>query len=399
MDKTAQKRKGRLNKLLTTNIGDYLGGKATEMRSAEFAEMIQQMNGIDDAIRSIALGEAHGEGLAPEDPVSLTALVKSAKSNANKREYMKATADLGRFHKKISDMVNLMSSFQGNVDKIHQKFLFDDLDDEHKQHLRYFKDRWTKKSSLDNNYFIKDASASAIFNFLSSLVRNKALAGWEKRYPNKVKKLKDDLAALLSLSERLLSITLSSLSDMDNARTVRNPDTYITGAEKIIKAFKMYENGDSGFRKFYETHVKEMLEQQDFFKDQPLPTIPATPPVPEMPVAKPVPAPSIIPNAPPKPVIVNKPPPFEGDVTQETAPPQMPKPTPGKSVEASKLEPSVKKMFVHQSHRQFYNSLIAMSDEAPILLSRHIRKYAKSIFNSDPEVSLKLFKIAQSIEE
>jgi hypothetical protein len=44
-------------------------------------------------------------------------------------------------------------------------------------------------------------------------------------------------------------------------------------------------------------------------------------------------------------------------------------------------------------------SLQALSEESPILLAQHIRRYAKSIQSYDLETSVKLFKLAQSIGE
>src|SRR5271166_6422462 len=281
MQRTAQKREGRLRKLLTTNIGDYLGGKAFEKASPDFAKIVEEMNDTDEAVRKIASGE--GEDISPKT------LLKQAKSNTNRREYMKASADLGRFHRKMYDIVLALSSFKKNIDRTHEKFLFQDLDDDTKKHLMTYRGKWA--SNDFQPYFIKEGNFLA--DFYHNLVdeRGRALAGWEKRYPGKVKKLRDSTVTILSLSEKLFSILLNQLKLMDKARTTRNPDTYINLSNKIIEAFQKYDNGEHGFKKYYNDNIKEVLEQQEWYKDHPVETAPVgAPPV--------VVSPAIVPGSP-----------------------------------------------------------------------------------------------------
>lgn len=50
------------------------------------------------------------------------------------------------------------------------------------------------------------------------------------------------------------------------------------------------------------------------------------------------------------------------------------------------------------AHRKFLNSLESLAGESPIILCAYIKKYAKVIEESDPESSIKLFQIANSIK-
>src|SRR6266403_1952266 len=101
MQKAAQKR-SLLNKLREmTNVGGIASEKVFH---PEFQQLMDKLrNETDDPIRAIVSGEQIGEASPPDDGIGLKDLLKSARSNVNRREYMKAVADLGRFHKKMND--------------------------------------------------------------------------------------------------------------------------------------------------------------------------------------------------------------------------------------------------------------------------------------------------------
>lgn len=393
MHKDAQKRESAIRKLLTTDVGDYLGGKSIEKKFPEFAQVIDKLNTIDDNIRGIVTGESVD---GQTDSIGLKSLLKSAKSNINKREYMKAISDLGRFHKKAFEIVKLLSLFKIDVDRLHEKFLFQDLDEESRKYLSGFKDKWAHDSEFS---LIKKSN---ILDFFTNVTteRGRALAAWEKRYPNKIKKLKNDTISLLAQSDKLLNTIISNLKEMDRARTVRNPDKYIISAERIINLFKNY---DTNFKEYYENNVKGFLEKQEFFaptkidttntpnelgkKEITAPELSATVPASPLPGAL-IPTPSKIPSLPPVPQL--KPTELDKSTTPTTEPPfdqtrttQMDIKLPEKSTGA---------------HRKFFDSLESMSNESPILLAMHINKYAKSIWSIDPDVAIELFKISKSIK-
>ena len=104
MQKTAQKR-GLLDKLIeNSGINNISGIAAEKFFNPEFKEVMETLRKKDDTIRSIVAGEIIGDGDPGEGPTALKKLLKNAKSNIARREYMSATADLGWFHKKISDI-------------------------------------------------------------------------------------------------------------------------------------------------------------------------------------------------------------------------------------------------------------------------------------------------------
>lgn len=425
MQKTAQKR-SLLNKLReVTNIS----GIATEkFFNPEFQELMDRLRDqTDDPIRAIVSGESIGNASAPDDAISLKELLKGIKSNINRREYMTAVASLSRFYHKMHDVVDLLKKFNANVDKIHEKFLFEGLDEDNKRHLRDLKKRLSAYDQARDAAFIKEAN---ILDFFTNIVteRGRALAAWEKRYPKQLGKLKKDTGTMLQQAEKLLSTTLSALKEMATARATRNPDNYIkVGNDKIVKGFESF---DRNFKEYYSSNVKGFLEKQQFAMPDVVTdptvspvnpqaaTIPASPLGADLkgdtvvaPVVIPqdtikdvpaVPAPSVsIPNitdttlglgSPPKPVLQSIPPlpRIPKILTQSPPSPSTPRDTIDTGGKPKKVKPA---------HQDFMESLQALSEESPILLAQHIRRYAKSIQNYDLETSIKLFKLAQSIGE
>lgn len=426
MQKTAQKR-SLLNKLReVTNIS----GIATEkFFNPEFQDLMDRLRDqTDDPIRAIVSGEAIGNASAPDDAISLKELLKNIKSNINRREYMTAVASLSRFYHKMHDVVDLLKKFNSNVDKIHEKFLFEGLDEDNKRHLRDLKKRLSAYNEIRNASFVKEAN---ILDFFTNIAteRGRALAAWEKRYPKQLGKLKKDTGTMLQQAERLLSTTLSALKEMASARATRNPDNYIKiGNDKIVKGFEAF---DRNFKEYYNSNVKGFLEKQQFAMPDTITdpttsvnpqaaTIPAAPlgadlkgdtvvapvVVPQDTIKDPpaVPAPSVsVPNitdttiglgSPPKPALPSIPPlPKIPKILQAPSPPSPS--TPRDTIDTSRKSKKV----VKPAHQDFMESLQALAEESPILLVQHIRRYAKSIQSYDLETSIKLFKLAQSIGE
>lgn len=265
MQKTAQKRSF-LNKLREkTN----LGGMATEnIFSPEFRELMDRLRDeTDDPVRAILSGTQIGNAPPPDDAISLKDLIKETKSSINRREYMKAVANLGRFHKKIFEATRILSGFKANVDSIHEKFLLEGLDDDSKKHLHDLRDRISAKAaSSDQSYFIKEANIMDFFSNIGT-ERGRALAAWEKTYPKQVGKLKGDTISMLRRSESLMGNVLSVLKDMATARATRNVDKYLLGADKIVKLYNVY---DVAFKEYYNANVKGFLEKNKLIADAPV---------------------------------------------------------------------------------------------------------------------------------
>lgn len=439
MEKTAQKR-SLLSKLREmTNIG---GIAAEKFFHPEFQELMDRLrNETDDPIRALVSGQQIGDAEPPPDGIGLKDLLKSARSNLNRREYMRAIAEMARFHDKMDLVVRVLSTFRSNIDAIHEKFLFQDLDEESKKHLQDLKTRMAQSSPK----LIKEAG---LLDLLTNLAteRGRALSAWEKRYPKQVGKLKKDSESLMKRSENLLSTVISALKEMATARATRKVDNYIQSGEKIAKAYRGY---DAEFRKFYTDNVKGFLEKQELVapvKPVPQPQelgkqeiqvapkvedileqAPATISEPTrdipvehlhrslMPGERHVPDPddsipiplvdkSTLPTPKvPPPMMTPPPPPTTSQMYQQI---QQPGGLPGlrhaplSSELAKKVlqELPTDRPATKQSHQKFFASLEAMGSEQSSLLAAHIKKYAHTIQETEPKTSAQLLQLVQRIQ-
>jgi len=413
MQKTAQKR-SILNKL--KEMSNVSGIAAEKFFNPEFERVMNSLRATDDKIRAIASGKTI-EDQDPGDPVSLKDLIKDAKSNLNRREYMTAIASLGRFHKKLYDISQSIDALNVDVDQVHHDFLFKDLDDEQKKHLSEIKSRF----AIARGHSL--ISQAGIMDFLHNISseRGRALAAWEKRYPKQVSKLKKDTANLISKSESILSIILSTLKEMASARASRKVDDYVKFGEKLTS---LYNNYDKSFRDHYVSNVKGFLEKQELLSpnkkidntDMGKQEItPNSSEVPDLEVSEENEAIPLVntksPNTVPAPA-----PDFSleeayENVTQPNssafAPPKLPS---GMSVPNQVVVPPAQEDAhedtleeeippVKSAHQKFITSLETMSNEKPELLASKIRVYAKSIQESDLATSIELLKLAKLIKE
>ena len=253
MQKTAQKRSV-LNKLREmTNVS---GIAAEKFFNPEFKKVMESLRAKDDEIRSIVSGEDIGEGSAGSDPMSAKSILKSARSNFNRREYMSSIADLSRFHKKAIDVVMVIRSLNKDVDAVHHEFLYKDLPEDKIKHLNDLKQRFAATQAQ----LIKEAG---IADFLVNIgtKRGRALALWEKRYPEKTKKLKNSIESLLKDSDTFLDKLLLHLKEMASARSTRNVDVYVGKANDILSSYSKYDNS---FKNQYNTVLKPFLAEVEF---------------------------------------------------------------------------------------------------------------------------------------
>jgi len=253
MEKTAQKR-SLLNKLReNVDIGGIAAEKVPFLNPG-FQEVMEKLRQADDQARSIALGEAVGDnGIMPEDPVSLKDLLKESESALNRREYMKAAAFLSRFHNKVIDIVGTFKTFELDLSAIHEKFLLEGIDDDIKEQVL----KHRKRLASTNNKLIKIAGVG---DFLHNIFdeRGRALAAWEKRYPEKAKSLKNSTANILKLSKSVFEKLLKYFDEMAKARSKRMIEAY----EKYTNEFKKLTHSyDISFRKYYNDNVKDWADK------------------------------------------------------------------------------------------------------------------------------------------
>lgn len=436
MQKTAQER-GVLNKLREwSNIS---GRAAESFFSPQLKEVMDQLREVDDNVRSIVSGKSVDGGDPGPSQDSMKKMLQSAKTNLNRREFMKAVTDLGSFHKSLAEVVSQLAKLDGKVNEVHHQFLFPD--DESHEGLRGLRERMASEQSA----LLKEAS---IGDFLHNLVneRGRAMAFYEKRYPKQVGKMKKDLTVLLAKSEALLGQTVGLLKEMASARATRNVDRYMSAAEKVKKNYESYHKQ---FQTFYTDNVKQFekifMKAKEEAPSSEVPTdkapgaeeeipfdltrekgpdteqspqtrvvIPSSPgSAPPSPVGPTIPAQPLAPHGPeaagsepfgmapsfsPGVLIPPKMPTnigpysmpgaWQRDTTPAPAPEGMSERPP--TSERATLPPML-------AHKQFVTMLESLSGESPLVLAAVIRKYARSIQTSDPKVSAQLFKVASRI--
>lgn len=253
MDKLAQRR-GKIDKLKEKLNPLNLGGKLMENFSPEFAELMDKLRDVDDKIREIVTGD--GE--------TLKDMIKVAKTNFNRREYMTAITFLGRFHDKLEAVDREISHLENTVDAKHYEFLFGDVDPGDLKYLtedmggKFEKARKTPTGIVTSASLDKEAGMADWWHNIRS-DRGKALAAWEKRFPKYAKDLKNQTGLMINRSESLVNYLLASLKAMNSLRDARKLEEYIKVAKKLQDKFKQY---NVSFISFYNLYVKKFIEYQ-----------------------------------------------------------------------------------------------------------------------------------------
>jgi len=447
MEKTAQQR-GRLNKL--RELINRPGRGLKSYIDPEWSKLMTQLQTTDNKIRAIASGEVIDGASPGDDAVSMKQLLKDARTKFNRREYLVVGSLLGRFHKKMDDIIREAKNFKLDFEDVHNKFLFAPLTDNkekdrdtHLEHLRQLRQRFGEEHPP---YFIKEAAVGDIWDMIHNLYssRGRALTMWEKRYPQKVKALRDGSQSLLNQADGLQASLLSTLKEMATARATNNLNGYLELVEKKIANNKQWVDFDKNFKDYYSKNLKPAIDSAS------MPGGAATPePKKELPkeerkelggqeVATPAggapasAAPSSPPSSPPpsgggapatdpsqlapSPEYLRQPtmiPPAPGvpNVQQPAGQAVQTPPPPSESgvipineqlqdiqqQQQQQSEPPVKYR-VAAEHKQFYTVLESMANENPLVVSAFIRKYARSIQSTDPETAIKLFTISKQLK-
>jgi hypothetical protein len=445
MQKTAQKRHP-LKKLL--EYGNISGRAAEKFFNPQFKEVMDSIRLVDGNVRSIATGKSVDDGEPGDDSSSMKDLLKSAKTNLNRNEYMTAVGLLGRFHKKAADIVAEFKKLNTTVDKVHHQFLFEKMDDKGKDEtLKHLRDLQKRLAEAEQLGLVKESSIS---DFLHNLIneRGRSLKFYEKRFPKEARALKSSTGKLLTSSENLYNQIITSLKEMATARAMRNVDAYVKSFEKINSKYSGY---DAQFKEYYNTNVKKweqyfqentpavetkpdanLGKQEIPDLDLPAPKAPGvsptgpTTPAPAAPgvfdpenfgnlgfprvpsnLGPPVPItppPDTDPNMSPPPDEFHRPTPTMMGVAPQANKQQtigykplsiIPKPpgapgNPGASVPVEGLPP-------FRAHSRFVESLQSLSQEEPRVLAAYIKKYAQSIQEKDLATAIKLFALVKQI--
>lgn len=387
MDKFAQKRSV-LNQLREKiNMpGNYLEG----FFKPELDRVMTSLKELDDRIRAALTGQKIGNAEGPKDGLAAKDLVKSARTNFNRREYIAGLVDLGNFHKKMFDITQDISKFFVDVNKIHNKFLFEGLPKDYQDNLKSLREHMsTKAEFIPQAYFIKQAGIMDFFYNVGTK-RGRSLAAWEKKYPKQTRDLREGGSRLVEDAQKLLDNTLANLKQMGTARATRGPDEYMDVANKIKGDFERFDGGDKGFKAYYNNVIMPFLKIKD--------SIDQMAPKPETPAAQPpvdnstktelgsIPSPQPTEQEPVFPLVNQAPIQVQDSEIEEVAPETQRNPPMG--------FPDKPPITAHQS---FYHSLQALSQEEPVILAGYISKYARSIQDNDPETAINLFAIARQV--
>lgn len=398
MDKSAQSKRqtgrGFFNELREkVNMpGAYLEG----FFKPELDRVMTSLKLLDDQLRAELTGKKIGQA-DPSIQTSAKDLLKTARTNFNRREYISGVSDLGMFHKKMQDIVTLINKFFVDVNKIHHKFLFEGVEDEKVKRLREHMER--KAAQQLRMELIKQAGIMDFFHNIGTK-RGRGLAAWEKKYPKETKALREGGAKLLDSADNLLATTIAYMKEMATARAIRRPDDYMDAANKIKAEFEKFDGGDKGFRAYYNTAIMPFMQIKDTLEKE---------------KATAEPAPSVSTDSPNagKVELGNEPSPESKTVAPSTSPPMgggfvsvQPSPWGSSAPPAASPAPTntgddapdTQRKPTVIAHERFYQSLESMSGEDPRILAGYITKYAKSIQESDLETAIKLFAIVKRLK-
>lgn len=455
MQKTAQQR-GFVSKVRETVSPT---GKLEEFFDPEFKGIMEKLRRVDDQIRAELTGKQIGDEVPTgvdgkpvadvDDVPNFKKYIKDAEKHLNRKEYMKAFADLARFHSVTEKVHKLVSDFEVEIDTVHERFLFSDLvpdryeegSEEYAEYLEELKKKFKKeKKEADRQYTL--VIQAGIFDFFSNIgtQRGRALSLWEKRYPKKVKALKAATKSMISSAKSLENNILKILKAMATARATRDVDSYITQAGNLINSFSSF---DGKFKSYYDDHIRKFLEKQELFaptketedseelgdeevdevKKEGPGTIPMgpssgfgdyTPPTTPSPTVTDTFIPSTEPGSEPEPSTSRIAPLSEEFIEEEPLTQRSPMSF-APDTEVSEFDPmrvSIRPEDVPVEERrgigiggrsrftsqQFIESLEVLSSESPLVLAKYITKYAETIKHKEPETYRKLMSIVSSIE-
>ena len=202
--------------------------------NSEVRRAMEDIKKLDKKVRELVLGKTRADG-------SFKSILKNIKSNLNRREYLVAVAGLSDFYYYFKEIHELIEEFNKGVYKAHEQFLYQDVGDKHREKILRLKsliegDSDNKKA---DDQTVKEAGlGDFIHNVFSP--KGRALAAYEKRYPGKASKLKEDLLQLLNSSQEVYEFMVDRLNLMDSAIGASKVGDYATYAQELSDSFVKY---------------------------------------------------------------------------------------------------------------------------------------------------------------
>ena len=257
MDKLAQKR-GLWNKIKeNTDLAGRLSEKYFDKALGEVMNKLRTE--VDDPIRSIVAGKEMGEPVFPAGVSigdrGLKSVVRSAKSNINRREYMLAIDDLGYFRDHMRDVSKILESFR--IDPVHhnQAIVPEDSGVVDRIESRMQAEAGFIDDSIDAYKNFQSGVKDVGHNLVSD--RGRALRSWQKSYPKTAKKLTNALNRLIRSAELFLNNTvIPELYKMSGFRAARKPEDYILAGAKIVSGFAKF---NAEFKEINDKEIKPYI--------------------------------------------------------------------------------------------------------------------------------------------
>jgi hypothetical protein len=216
-----------------------VGGMIVEKFSPEMGELFKKLKELDAAARGTAVDARLGE------------YIKASKSSFKSKNILNTVDLLSQFHSQIYGVVKLF----GQIDELvkNQHRLLVSKDEDLSKYLG-LKNKFEQKKSSDLEIKVILIKTAGILSYLKDKFTESA---WEKRYPKQTKKLKQELATLLSSSETLYLDLMKLFSDLADARASRKIEEYVD----LTKGFgKKYQKYDQFFKKFYKENISQFLD-------------------------------------------------------------------------------------------------------------------------------------------
>lgn len=243
MQKTAQERG------FLSNLNEKLSPiqDVKKKLSPEFRQVMENLVERDEKARKLALDE-YG--------VSLKQLAENAKTFCDKKDYMRAFSNIAQFHDIVVEIINEWSGVQDMMQESYHKYLLEDIDDETKEKLITFRDKFKPKAA---NYKTYGFTKNALFDELWEKIKHKMHKHqlnkeFEKAYKEFVNQTKIMSATVVNL-QRSLSRTFKQLNGFRNNG---KPQEYI---KETLAFKKVFEKFSAQFNKYYMTHVKPIVDK------------------------------------------------------------------------------------------------------------------------------------------
>lgn len=410
MNKLAQER-GVLN---TLRDKANVTGRILESINPEFASMMEKLRSTDERIRNHA--------------ADIRATVKSAKSLANRRDYLSAATNISAFHERCRWISANLKKFISSVDMKHYKFLLDQFDDEQKEQLFGYDpnkelevneedagdvslsdDRivtaLAKQAGLSDWWFNSTSPIADVAHNLTN-ERGIAMRQMEKKFSiSFLKELKASTHIMVARTEKFLQFLLGIFKRLATALAKRNVDQYVEAAKTFISKFAAYHDKlfvyyTKSIMPLKEQHEKLLAEKEEV-KARQAEQAAAKQREQAARQTKPLPFPS----APAKPT------PQEGSLLPFDKTQDKPMYEPGNLREMLSKEPedADTKVMVNKENMpldlkrrkaEFIASIEKLAEnDDPKELMISILAHSKELRDIDPETSLKLLAIAEGIVE